>query len=73
MTTDEINAGFDAASISLLKLIQSLVPDHNIPFVGNLRNIALEKLQSPDGRRLLVDEVKQVLAAAEAVRAKTHP
>lgn len=69
-TVDEINAGFDAAYKSLNKLIATVVPDQNIPFVGNLRSIAANKMDSPDGKKMLLDEVQQVLAAAEAVRAK---
>lgn len=69
-SVDEVNAGFDAASTSLLTLIKTVIPDHNIPFVGNLREIALEKFQSPDGRKMILDEVRQILAAAQTVREK---
>lgn len=69
-TTDELNAGFDAATKTLLVLINTVVPDHNIPFVGNLRQIALEKIQSAEGRKMVLDEVRQILAAAQAVREK---
>lgn len=69
-TTDEVNAGYDAASSSLLTLITTVVPDHNIPFVGNLRAIALDKFKSPEGRKMVLDEVRQILAAAQAVREK---
>lgn len=69
-STDEVNAGFDAAYNSLNKLVLTVVPDHNIPFVGNLRTIALEKMKSPEGRGVILDEVRQILAAAEQVRAK---
>lgn len=69
-SVDELNAGFDAASKTLRTLIQTVVPDHDIPFVGNLRQIALEKFQSPEGRKMILEEVRQVLTAAQAVREK---
>lgn len=68
-SVDEINAGFDAAILSLTKLANTVVPDHDIPFVGNLRRIALDKMKSPDGRAVVLEEVKQILGAAENVRA----
>lgn len=63
----ELNAGFDAAISSLNRLV-SIIPDKHVPFVGNLREVALEKLQSPEGRAVILDEVKQILAAAEKAR-----
>lgn len=72
-SVDEVNAGFDAASKSLLGLITTVVPDHSIPFVGNLRTIALDKFKSPEGRAIILDEVRQILAAAQAVREKASP
>lgn len=67
-STDELNAGFDVAKKSLVRLVLTMVPDHNIPFVGNLREIALTKLQSDEARPVILDEVRQILGAAEAVR-----
>jgi len=69
-TVDELNAGFDVAKQSLTKLVNSLVPDHDIPFVGNLRLIALVKLQSKEARPVILNEVKQILVAAESARNK---
>ena len=71
-SVDEINAGFDAALKSLTKLANTVVPDHDIPFVGNLRKIALEKMQGADGRAVILDEVRQILGAAEGVREKAQ-
>lgn len=69
-SVDEINAGFDAGYKSLNKLISTVVPDREIPFVGNLRAIAANKMDSPEGKQMLLAEVREILEAAEAVRTK---
>lgn len=69
-TIAEQNAGFDVAHEKITNWVNTLIPDHHIPFVGNMRQIAHEKLNSPEGRKFLLDEVRSVLEAAEAVRAK---
>ncbi len=63
-TIDEINAGFDAIEIDVHQLIEQFVP----PF---FMNQALEKLNSQQGREIIVDGVRKALIAAEKVRAKT--
>lgn len=70
-TVPELNAGFDVALKKINTWVDTLLPDHNIPFVGNIRAIAHEKLNSADGRKFLLDEVRAILQAAEAERAKT--
>lgn len=71
-STDELNAGFDAAHAGLLRIVQTMVPNADYPFIGNVRTLALAKLQSPEMRPVILDEVKQVLVAAEKVRGETH-
>jgi len=72
-TVDELNAGFNVANTKINTWIQTLLPDHTIPFVGNLRQIAADKLNSAQGRQFLLDEVRGVLVAAEDVRSKSPP
>ena len=69
-TKDEINAGFDVADAKIHNWISQLIPDHTIPFVGNLRSIALDKINSQQGRQFLLEEVRGILQAAEAQRNK---
>ena len=70
-STDEANAGFDAAKKTILKVVDALAPNHDIPFFGNPHVKALEWLNSQAGTNALLNEVNQILAAAEAVRAKS--
>lgn len=70
-SVDELNAGFDVANDKVHGYIAKLLPDQTIPFVGNLRQIASQKLESPEGRQFLLDEVKAIALAMEAVRAKS--
>lgn len=69
-TIKELNAGFDVANKKINGWIDTLLPDHTIPFVGNIHSIAHEKLASQQGRNFLLDEVRGILEAAEAERAK---
>jgi hypothetical protein len=62
-TNDEINAGFDALEPDLEKVVQQFVPAF---FQGS----ALQSLRSHEGRATVVDGVRRVLVAAEAVRAR---
>ncbi len=70
---EETNAAFEAAFKNLPKLIVAVVPDHDIPFIGNLRQMALQKFYDPQTKGLLraalTQEVRYVLEAAEKVRA----
>lgn len=70
-TTAELNADYDAALKDLLTWV-GLVPDQYIPFVGNIRDILRQKLDSPEGHAKLLQLVKDVIAADEAWRA-AHP
>jgi hypothetical protein len=67
-TIQEVNAGFDALEPDLEKVLRNFVP-------AFFQSSALQSLHSPQGRATVVDGVRRVLAAAEAVRAKaaTHP
>ena len=62
-TNDEINAGFDALEPDLEKVVSQFVPSF---FQGS----AMQTLRGPQGRAVVVDGVRRVLLAAEAVRAK---
>lgn len=68
-TVKEQNAAFDAVNHKLPELVLHLVPDTNIPFVGNLRQIALQKIAAPEARPIILDLVKASLDAAEKARA----
>lgn len=68
-TTDELNADFDAAYKDLDNLIRSFIPDRSIPFVGNIRDIASQKLHSPEGKSMLLKVIRDVIAADEKWRA----
>lgn len=70
-TVEEKNAGFDVAHTKIKAWVETLIPDHYIPMVGNLRQIALQHLDSADGRKMLLDEVSSILIAAEQARG-TH-
>ena len=65
-TIKELNAGFDAAVPVLRNLIDTLLPDMTFPV--NPKALAKQWLASPAGRKAVLDEVKKVLAAAEAAR-----
>ncbi len=68
-TIDEENAAFDVGMKSIKKVVVGLAPDEDLPFFGNPRTRALTWLASAQGRAVVLDEVKQVLSAAEAARA----
>jgi hypothetical protein len=42
---DELNAGVDAAKVSLRKLVDALAPNHDFPFVGNPHTMATERCE----------------------------
>jgi hypothetical protein len=60
-TTAELNAGFDALQADLELIVAQFVPPF---FQGNAR----EKLESAQGRQLILDGVAKVLRAAEKAR-----
>lgn len=70
-TPQELLAGVNVANAKLHKWFETLLPDHYIPFVGNIREIAKEKLDSPEGKQLLHEEVSDILLAAEHVRSSS--
>lgn len=65
-STAEINAGFDIMKAQIQHLIGTMP---SIPFV-DLRRMATDKLNSPEGTKGLVKGVTDILEAAEKVRAK---
>lgn len=67
-SADELNAGFDVARTKISAMIQTMLPEYVFGF--HVRQMATDKLASPEGRAALLDEVRSVLTAAEAVRAK---
>lgn len=69
-TVGELNAAFDAVSKELPNLVNTLAPDTNIPFVGNIRQILLGKLKEPAARPVLLKLVRVGVEAAEEERAK---
>ncbi len=66
-TTDELNAGFDVAQTKINQLIQTMLPERIAWF--DVRQMAADKFNSPEGRAALLDEVRGVLVAAEVARA----
>lgn len=68
-TVKEQNAAFDAVNHKLPDLVNHLVPDQSIPFVGNLRQIALGKIAVPEARPVILELVQAALLAAEKARA----
>ena len=60
-SVDELNAGFDAIQPDLRQIIQSFVP-------AFFQSQAMQSVQSEQGRAIIVDGVRRVLVAAEAVR-----
>jgi len=70
-TTEELNAGFDAAYADLIDwLMHSPEIDRNIPFVGNLKDIMVSKVKSTEGRSRLLRLVHDIIVADNAVEAK---
>lgn len=68
-TTDELNAGFDAAYGDLIDwIMHSPELDRNIPFVGNVRDIALNKIKSPQGKAHLLRLVTDVIVADNKIQ-----
>lgn len=67
---EEQKAGFDIAFNKILKLIDTLAPNHDIPLFGNPNAKAKAYLYSNTGQAAVNDEVKSILEAAEAARAK---
>jgi len=68
-TLEELNAGFDAAYEKMIDwIMHSPELNRNIPFVGNIRDIALGKIKSPEGRKRLLEVVKDVITADNKVQ-----
>lgn len=68
-TTDELNAGFDAAYTKMVDwILHSPELDRNIPFVGNIRDIMLGKVKSAEGRKRLLELVTDVIIADNKVQ-----
>lgn len=57
----ELNAAYDAIQTDLHELIAQFVPFY-------FKSQAVAKLESPEGRAMVVDGVRKALAAAEHVR-----
>jgi hypothetical protein len=68
-TVDEMNAAFVVGQSSIKKVVLKLAPNQDLPFFGNPQVKALAWLASAEGRAVVLDEVKQILHAAESVRA----
>lgn len=69
-TNRELNAGFDAAYKDLIDwLMHSPELDRSIPFVGNIRDIMITKVQSPEGRKRLLNLVTDIIVADNAAQA----
>ncbi len=62
-TVAERNAAFDAVH----KVIVHALQDDRIPYF--VKSMATEKLESPEGRALVLDTIDAALTAAEKVRA----
>ncbi len=60
---DEINAAYDAIELDVHQLIEQFIPQF-------FRRQAMDKLNSPEGRAMVLDGAKKALTAAERVRAK---
>ena len=73
-TVDELNAAVDALHGKAPKLL-TLIPNRNIPFVGNLHAEAVEIFNTHphEVTPVLLECAKAALEAAEAVRAKAKP
>jgi len=67
-TVNELNAGVDAAKKTIRKVVDALAPNKEYPFFGNPHVKALEWLESREGREAMLEEVRQILAAAEGAR-----
>jgi len=66
---DELNAGFDAAYTKMVDwIMHSPELDKNIPFIGNIRNIMLDKVRSPEGRKRLLELVTDVIVADNRIQ-----
>ncbi len=66
----EINAGFDALHKKIAEIIQTMLPEAPWMFRSQIATVADKYLNGPDGRRLQLEGVEDVLGAAEKVRAK---
>lgn len=65
-STDYLNAAFDSALRDIHGLLR-LLPD--IPFIDE-QSVALQKIQSPQGRQLLLKLIQNAVAAGEAADRK---
>lgn len=63
---DYTNAAFDSALRDIRGLLR-LLPD--IPFIDE-QSLALQKINSPEGRAMLLKLIKNAIAAGEAADAK---
>jgi len=69
-TTDEANASFDIIKKEVEQWAVELLPK-NVPFIGNVQQMALDKLESPAGTQYLLKLTHDALVAAENVRNKS--
>lgn len=71
-TEEQIKADFDVAFRELDSMVVNLIPNQYVPFVGNIRDVARQKLYSKEGQDSLKRVVRKVIAADENYRA-AHP
>ena len=64
----EKNAAFRVIKKEVEEWAVQLLPQ-NVPFIGNVRQMALDKLESPAGTQYLLKLTSDALEAAEAERA----
>ncbi len=65
-SVDYINAAFDSALHDIQGLVR-LLPD--IPFVDE-QGVAMQKIRSPEGRRMLLKLIRNAIAAVEEKKKK---
>jgi hypothetical protein len=68
-TVDEKNAAFRVIKSEVETWAEQLLPQ-NVPFIGNVREMAVEKLDSQEGTDYLLQLTTDALTAAENVRNK---
>jgi hypothetical protein len=64
------NAAFDVAKKEVEDWARALLPT-SVPFIGNVQQMAIAKLESPQGTQYLLKLTHDMLTAAEAADAKS--
>jgi len=68
-SVDEKNAAFDVIKREVEQWARQLLPT-SVPFIGNVQQMAIDKLEGNEGTQYLLKLTNDALTAAENVRNK---